>query len=292
MAKTALIFGGTRYFGKTLVEALLSQGVEVTVATRGLAADPFGEKVRRIKVDREDPKALGGALGGAGWDVVYDQICYSSTDARSACEALRGRAGHYVFTSSQSAYATSGLQKEEHFDPCKHPLRMGGRADFDYGEGKRQAEAAFFQLAAFPVTAVRFPFVLGPDDYTGRLKFHVERVQQGRTIVAPNLESLTSIVCSSEAGAFLAWLFESRLAGPVNACSPRPIAFGRLIALIERGVGRKAIVVPQGQPEDQSPYGEETSNYMDAAKAQAAGFSFSDWEIWLPGLIQAAAPGA
>lgn len=200
MAKTALVLGGTRFFGKTLVQELLAKGVAVTVATRGLMADPFADRVRRIKVDREDPLSLKKALGGPGWDVVYDQICYSPNDAKNAFDLLRGRIGHYVFTSSQSAYATSGLQRESDFDPYAYPLKMGGRGDFDYGEGKRQAEAAFFQLAGFPVTAVRYSFVLGPDDYTERLKFHVDRIKQGGTIAAPNLESLTSICPSSEAG--------------------------------------------------------------------------------------------
>jgi len=36
-----LIFGGTRYFGKGLVSELVKQGFEVTIATRGKAADSF-----------------------------------------------------------------------------------------------------------------------------------------------------------------------------------------------------------------------------------------------------------
>ena len=107
----------------------------------------------------------------------------------------------------------------------------------------------------------------------------------GRSIVAPHLESLTSIIASKEAGEFLSWLSESRLAGPVNACSPHPIALGKLIELIERSVGRKAMIAANGPAEDGSPYSEERSSYMDASKAQAAGFAFSDWETWLPDLI-------
>jgi nucleoside-diphosphate-sugar epimerase len=49
-----LVFGGTRYFGKRLVQKLISAGRDVTIATRGLTADSFGTNVKRLIVDREN----------------------------------------------------------------------------------------------------------------------------------------------------------------------------------------------------------------------------------------------
>lgn len=44
-------------------------------------------------------------------------------------------------------------------------------------EGKRQAEAYFFQHAGFPVVAVRVAMVVsGNDDFTGRFDFYVGHV--------------------------------------------------------------------------------------------------------------------
>jgi len=54
MAKNILIIGGTRYFGKLLVQQLIDKGHQVTIATRGQASDPFGAHVQRIRVDRRD----------------------------------------------------------------------------------------------------------------------------------------------------------------------------------------------------------------------------------------------
>jgi uncharacterized protein YbjT (DUF2867 family) len=39
--KSALILGGTQFVGKRLVQLLIDEGVEVTVATRGFASDAF-----------------------------------------------------------------------------------------------------------------------------------------------------------------------------------------------------------------------------------------------------------
>ena len=37
-----LMIGGTRYFGKYTIDALLKEGHEVTIATRGNAKDTYG----------------------------------------------------------------------------------------------------------------------------------------------------------------------------------------------------------------------------------------------------------
>ena len=43
-----LVLGGTRFFGVHLVCALLEDGHEVTIATRGRTPDSFGSQVSRI----------------------------------------------------------------------------------------------------------------------------------------------------------------------------------------------------------------------------------------------------
>lgn len=43
-----LVIGGTRFFRIHMVEELLKAGHDITIATRGQAADLFGDKVKRI----------------------------------------------------------------------------------------------------------------------------------------------------------------------------------------------------------------------------------------------------
>lgn len=47
-----LVIGGIRYFGIHMVNELLSAGCDVTIATRGNASDSFGNKVKRIFLER------------------------------------------------------------------------------------------------------------------------------------------------------------------------------------------------------------------------------------------------
>lgn len=46
--KKVLVLGGTRFFGKHLVEALLKDGHDVTIATRGITEDSFGGTVKDL----------------------------------------------------------------------------------------------------------------------------------------------------------------------------------------------------------------------------------------------------
>ena len=43
-----LVIGGTRFFGIHMVKELLDRGHDITIATRGLTPDNFGDKVKRI----------------------------------------------------------------------------------------------------------------------------------------------------------------------------------------------------------------------------------------------------
>lgn len=147
--KKVLVLGGTRFFGVHLVEALLNEGIEVTVATRGNTAHVFSKKVNHMVIDRSSLLADKEKLQSEKWDVVFDQICYASRDALDAVEVFNGHTKKYVLTSSKSVYEGKELSKEEDFIPEKHSIVMGTKENFTYAEGKRQAEAVFFSTRSF-----------------------------------------------------------------------------------------------------------------------------------------------
>ncbi|SFS54212.1 NAD-dependent epimerase/dehydratase family protein [Paenibacillus sp. 453mf] len=286
--KKILILGGTRFFGKRLVEYLLHEGKsEITVATRGNTPLPFGEEVRHLIVDREVEEQLRLAAGREAWDLVYDNICYSPDAAKDAVKVFDGRTNKYIFTSSLSVY-DAGVKdafEEADFDPSTYTIQQGRHDRFTYQEGKRQAEAVFIQQASFPVVCVRFPIVLGTDDYTKRLHFHVDRIREDRPIGLPNLNARMGFIQSEEAARFLAWAGESSITGPVNAASNHTISLGELIKLIETKAGKKALLTKEAGEDAASPFGVDASWYMNTNKAAEAGFEFEDLNEWLPKLV-------
>lgn len=285
--KTALVLGGTRFFGKRLVQHLVENGVSVTLGTRGLTPDSFGEKVKRIALDRTDHASLEAAIADTHYDVVYDNICYTPAEALFAVEVFAGKVGRYIFTSSLSVYSGSEeAQPETCFDPYTYPIELGELEKLDYAEGKRLAEACLLQKASFPVIAVRFPIVMGTDDYTERLLFHTKRIQDGEGFGIQNPDAKMCFISSEEAARFLFWLGDSELTGPVNACADGTLTVTGLLHQIETQIGKQAILISQEEEPALSPYSPKTSWYMNTDKAKQAGFQFSNLQDWLPNLIR------
>ena len=83
-----LVLGGTRFFGIPMVNELISKGHDITIATRQNARDDFGDKVKRIKVERTDAESMKRAFDGKYYDVVIDKIAYCSYDIKYAMDAL------------------------------------------------------------------------------------------------------------------------------------------------------------------------------------------------------------
>ncbi|WP_342541352.1 NAD-dependent epimerase/dehydratase family protein [Heyndrickxia sp. FSL K6-6286] len=285
--KTALVLGGTRFFGVKLVHSLIRQGVEVTVATRGKTNIPFSDKVKLITFDRNSLDSFQTAFEGGQWDVVYDQICYSGVDARNAVEIFQDKTKKYIFTSTLSVYDLLDKELvERDFDPYTYPIDLKEKDEVSYQEGKRQAEAVFFQKASLPVTAVRFPIVLGGNDYTERMTFYINKVINDEAIYLRNLDASISFVNEDEAGDFLAWIGQTNFDGPINCCTNGSVTLREFISFIELAAGKKAKVEITQSDNKQTPYSIPKSWIMSNQKARDLGYHFQDIHQWLPELIK------
>ncbi|MGE1047136.1 NAD-dependent epimerase/dehydratase family protein [Bacillus sp. GMs2/1] len=282
--KKVLVLGGTRFFGKHLVEALLQEGHDVTIATRGVTEDSFGSAVKRIIIDREDGKLLEKRLEGKSYDIVYDNLCYSSNAAKIICEVLRGKTKKYVMTSSMAVYEPALSLSEEDFNPYDYAIAYGDRNDFNYGEGKRLAEAVVFQQATFPVVAVRFPVVIGENDYTKRLQFYVECIMNQKPIVVDHVDGTLSFIHEKEAGEFLAWCGMENVKGPINACSNGVVSTEEIIHFIEEKTGIKALIQKAG--ENIAPYNEVTNCTLHNGKAREFGFLFRELKLEMKNVLK------
>ena len=280
--KKILVFGGTRFFGKAMVQRLINRGHEVTIATRGQVKDDFESSVKRMVVNRENKESLIQAIGDKQFDVVVDNICYSPNDAKIAIEVLSDKIGKYVVTSSMAVYEQEGNPLvEADFDSLHYPIVEGSRHDFSYGEGKRLAEAVFFKQANFPVVAVRFPVVLGKEDYSKRLYFYCERIINKQPLHVR--EGDLSFVLDLEAARFLEWCCENDYSGPINACSNGTIAVKEMIHYIEEISEEKAILNEFGEG---APYNWVTNYIVSNERASNLGFQFENIKDYIYELME------
>ncbi|TLG75284.1 NAD-dependent epimerase/dehydratase family protein [Culicoidibacter larvae] len=277
-----LFFGGTRFFGVHAVNYLLAAGHDVTIATRGLTADSFGTAVNRLVIDRNNRQQLAQVLGEKYFDVIVDNLAYSSNDVRNLLDAIQP--ARYVITSTMSVYRDLHLETTEaDYDPLSHDLIWCERDTFTYDEVKRQAEAALFQkYAATRSVAVRYPYVIGNDDYTKRLYFYVEHVIKQQAMFVDSLDVQFAFVSADEAGQFLSFLATADFVGPINGASFGTITLGEIISYVEQKCGKAVVLDEAG---DGAPYNGTPSYSLPANLAKEIGFAFSEVGDWIYGLL-------
>lgn len=95
-----LVLGGTGSISREIVSEIVARGHEATVFNRGVREAPLPAGVRTITGDRTDRAFFERALEGERFGAVIDMIAYNPEDAESTLQALAGRAGQFIFTSS------------------------------------------------------------------------------------------------------------------------------------------------------------------------------------------------
>ncbi len=268
-----LVLGGTRFFGVHTVNELLKNGHEVTIATRGNTPDNFGSSVSRLILDRTDEESMRKALAGLHFDTVIDKIGYCSNDIKYAMNTVD--CDRYIYMSTTAVYDPKHMDtKEDEFDGLAGDLIWCSRPDFSYSEVKRHAEYALWQkYSDRNWLAVRYPFVIGEDDYTKRLLFYIEHTMNSTPMYIDNIDRQMGFIFSEEAGRFIAYLAEKDITGAINGCSKGTVSLREIIEYTEKKTGKKAVLSDDG---DAAPYNGEVEYSINTDKATAAGFEFSD----------------
>lgn len=277
-----LVIGGTRFFGIHMVNELLENGHDVTIATRGKTADNYGDKVKRIILKRTNAESVKEALRGTHYDVVIDKIAYCSNDIKYVMDAVD--CDKYIHTSSTSVYEPKHINTvESDFDGTSKDVVWCDRTAFAYEEIKRQAEYALWQkYSDRNWIAVRYPFAIGKDDYTKRLLFYVEHVMKSIPMHIDNLDDQMGFIRSDEAGKFMAFLVDKDVNGAINGSAEGTISIREIIEYVENKTGVKAILDKEGE---NAPYNGEPEYSINTEKAQALGFHFSVLQDWIYELL-------
>jgi 2'-hydroxyisoflavone reductase len=216
-----LVLGGTKFLGRAAVEAALARGHEVTLFNRGETNPELFPEAEKLRGDRT--AGLDG-LRGREWDAVLDPSGYLPRVVRESAELLAGAAGHYLFVSSISAYASLAAPNDE-----ASPLAKLGEMPDDrlledysnYGALKVLCEEAVAEAFGESHAIVRPGLIVGAHDPTGRFTYWPHRVARGGEVLAPAPpERHVQFVDVRDLGSWLVDLSERSATGAYNATHP------------------------------------------------------------------------
>lgn len=190
MAQSALVIGGTRFIGRHTVEDLLAHGYHVTLFNRGTHENPFADRdgVDHIEGDRREDADLRAAALSARPDIVIDCVAYYPEDVAVAVDLFADVDG-YVYISSGDAYAEEQIPKREDatpMRPCTEEQAVDDSGE-TYGNRKAEGDRIIRQAAEDGVHAmsVRPCIAYGPYDYTERMDYWLDRVENYDRVVVP-----------------------------------------------------------------------------------------------------------
>ena len=240
-----LVIGGSGFVGHAIVRALLAEGHSLSLLNRG-SRQIAG--TARLTADRNDPSALAAALGNRRFDAVVDTNCYTPRQAELLIGALDGRAASAAVITSVAVYADNVRQPPTETEPT------GGAAAWaDYGRGKTGVEHVYAAAGFAAATALRPPYICGPNNNLDRETWFFRRILAGRPVLVPGSgDAWCQFVHEDDLGAAVcAWLRRAP-AGfhPFNVADPEMIASADLAHKFARAAGCEAEVRCVGTASD------------------------------------------
>jgi nucleoside-diphosphate-sugar epimerase len=254
-----LVFGGTKFLGRGVVEAAGAH--DVTLANRGRTNPELYPDLERIELDLTGDLE---PLRGRRWDAAID-LDPTQLPRHTRRRAETVDAGHYVFVSTISVYSDPSRPIDESspvFDPPEPEPE-----EFDpelYGALKVGSERAVLDVCGDHAAIVRTGLIVGPHDPTDRYTYWPRRLAEGGSVLAPGTPSQpVQLIDARDLGAFLVRLAEDGTGDIFNATGPaQPLTLGETL---ERSGGGDLVWV-----EDQT--------LLDAG-VQA----WMELPLWLPG---------
>lgn len=232
---TALVLGGTQFVGRHLVQALLDDGWEVTLFSRGRTNPDLFPQARRLIGDRQADVS---ALVGGGWDVVFDVSAYHPDDISRVADALGDGCGHYVLVSSVSAYADvsePGVTEDAPLAEIHGPVPSAYDPAL-YGPLKALCETVAANRFA-TTTMIRPTVVDGPFDTTERMTSWIDRLAApGTHLAPPDTTTAFQYIDARDLAAFMVHVATTGTTGAFTVAST-PTTFGQLLEDIDQVVG-------------------------------------------------------
>jgi 2'-hydroxyisoflavone reductase len=224
-----LILGGTVFLGRSLVEAALARGHEVTLFNRGQHNPELFPEAEKLRGDRDGDLA---ALQGQRWDAVIDTCGYVPRIVRASAEALTDSVEHYTFISSISVYdpMIPGMDESAPVGVLEDSTveEITGET---YGPLKALCEQAVEQTLPGRTLIIRPGLIVGPHDPTDRFTYWVRRAAQGGEALAPDVPDLSvQVIDVRDLAEWNIRQVEARQTGVYNATGPDyALTFGQTL---------------------------------------------------------------
>jgi nucleoside-diphosphate-sugar epimerase len=219
-----LILGGTAWLGSEIARNARDRGHAVTCLARGTSG-PALVGTELVTADRARPEAYD-AVRDRDWDAVVD-VSRQPGQVRTAVDALRNRAGRYLFVSSGNVYADHRAPGQDESSPLLPPLAgevMESMAE--YGEAKVACERSVLDgFGPDAALVARVGLIGGPGDWSGRtgywpLRFAQPAAPDGAVLVPDAPDVPTSVIDVRDLAAWLVDAAQAQMTGVFNAAGP------------------------------------------------------------------------
>jgi 2'-hydroxyisoflavone reductase len=231
-----LVLGGTKFLGRSVVEAALARDHEVTLFNRGRTNPDLFPEAERIRGDRERDLDR---LRDRSWDAALDMATFLPRVVRLSVEALHRTVERYLYVSSISVYADmrtppiEGAAVAALADPTSESLE-------DYGALKAACEEIVAEVFGDRALVVRPGLIVGPHDPTDRFTYWPRRIARGGNVLAPApRDAPVQFIDVRDLGRWIVDATEQRLTGTYNA-SGKPTTFAELLETCTRVTGSDA----------------------------------------------------
>jgi 2'-hydroxyisoflavone reductase len=178
-----LAIGGTRFFGRALVEQAAERGHEVTVFHRGESEPADLPSLEHVHGDRTSGLDV---LRGRSWDAVVDTCAFVPREVRGVADAIGDHVGHYTFVSSLSVHdedlPVGATEDAATFGPPFPDTE--DVTEETYGPLKVACEVEAATRFEGRLLVIRPGYIVGPHDPTDRFTYWVRRAAAGGEMLA------------------------------------------------------------------------------------------------------------
>jgi len=216
-----LVLGGTSFVGRAIVIEALTRGHEITTLTRSTLPPGAAEgTVETLFGDRTLPGAYDFA-NGRTWDVVIDTWFGAPKIVHQSATALEANTSLYAYVSTCSVYEADPLPFGIHED--FKTVNADPLADsMNYPADKRGAELAIVGVMGADRTFISRPgLIIGPHEWPERLTWWLNRIKEGREVLAPGPKELPlQYIDARDLAKWVVAGVENQLTGIFNTLSP------------------------------------------------------------------------